>query len=739
MSNASCADCGRIVAFRTSDPAEIAECRSCGTWVKRTFEMPGVAVRLSSSSENQAQLPARKTITPASPTPTTTSPTSNEPASSPIIAGAGQPLRNDQGEELVSAAAVYAAILELQSSIISLQAGQKDLHNATIALQSSQQEIQKSQKSILERTLPVSDMPSPDFAKQATSQVTAKELNIEAAPTLPTPTPSIPHFYTTRFSSLKVPIVPTSLEELGTSKEFNEEELETAPIPSAERTDLARILEAPLPEPEFIEPEKDITEPQPLFASEQAPPFEEVTEPREEPAAFQGLQPFTIADVQNTGQNPAASESSSEDPLSVDTPIPSGPFIISEPTEDDEAEEEAEIPPSESPFAYPFSAPQPTEIADPFGMNRSNEEELSVAEEEDNFEESADEEGEQAFYPELSDEDEDDELVDLEGQIAAAKEGAEESALGQYTDEELLHQPRKSRFVLFALGLALLGLAAFFLLGRLGKGDDEKDVLKPAPLIEFPQAGRTLSPDNPLVREAEDVALIFINSKTPKDLESVIMPVNPTLIENFHESFTAASITDYYRGRVLPNNRVEVDFLIKDYGQPERILPLVKIGRGPFLVDWKAFAECEELTLLSLTQGTLILDDNTESIDEGTIRSYVKNGKGDTPELDNENWQSFRLLNLTEETIAHAVVRKNKPEYQELTEALASTQLKHKGVPAIRAILRVKRIQEEDPETRKPASMEILDVVSTTWAQTQGSQSSPQAPLIPEATNPVPH
>ena len=194
MTNASCADCGRIVAFRTHDPSEIAECRNCGIWVKRSAEMPGVAVSVKQDGPiaRKTALPPRKDeVKDAAPNPNIN--TSRSAAKRPSEKPNGDGNGNKKGESMAPAV-VYAAIRDLQNSVNDLRSGQKSLqtdhrelksgqktllstqkelhttqkalHEGQKALHSGQkqlfgqyQEIQKSQHSLHERILQVPDMP----------------------------------------------------------------------------------------------------------------------------------------------------------------------------------------------------------------------------------------------------------------------------------------------------------------------------------------------------------------------------------------------------------------------------------------------------------------------------------------------------------------------------------------------------------------------------------------------------
>lgn len=572
---------------------------------------------------------------------------------------------------MVSASAVYSAIRELQHAVTRLENGQRIL---------------------LERTLPVPDMPNPSPSQARTSSPAGFERpRVEAVPLSSAPQ-ATSHFYTTRFSSLKIPVIPASLEELGTSKQFSDEELGIAPIPESERTNLTQLIEEPLPEPELVE---EVEPPSEQDSSAQPEP------PVEPPAASAGV--FTVAE----------------------TPVP----VVDPPTEPDVETGESSPSPDSSPFAYPLKPAITGEIANPFDTaeeQSSQDKEPEGAEIASPFFITSEAEENPTPPPPAT--------SNLSKQIEAAKsiQSAKpgKPLLEQQRREELWTEPKSSRTgLVVAILLSLLaGLAAFLFLktdlflGETNSEEEGQPVEAAAPLLELPSRGLALSADDPLVDEAREVAMRFLESENSEDIAPLISPVEPSLLDNFYESLPAASITRLDQGRRLPEGRIEIDFLIKDYGRPERLLPLVKEGDKPFLVDWQTFAECEELTLLSLAQGTLILAG--KEVDEGAIRSFVQDEGQDSPSIDNENWQAFRLLNLTEEVEAYAVVRKDKPEFQELSAALANTQLKHKGAPAIRAILRVKSIDKEDPQTRKPARLEILEVISTTWTATEMAEAT---------------
>jgi hypothetical protein len=260
------------------------------------------------------------------------------------------------------------------------------------------------------------------------------------------------------------------------------------------------------------------------------------------------------------------------------------------------------------------------------------------------------------------------------------------------------------------------------------------------PLLKLPRYGVAIPDDDSRVEDARQVARKFADAQSIDAVIPLVQPVERDLLENFYEPMVDPTL-ELYQARQLNKNRLEFDFLVKDYGRPERLLPVVKIGEGPYLIDWKIFAECEELTLLSLTQGTLILDDG-EEVDSGAIRAWMEKGKKESMDFPVGNYQGFLLHDITEQAIAAAYAKKESPALQQLSKALANTQILYKGRPAIRTVLRVERIVEADPESDIPAKLEIKEVIATDWRAdtTSAPQTSPTAPTekpVSPPTEPV--
>ena len=527
-------------------------------------------------------------------------------------------------------------------------------------------------------------------------------------------------------------------------------------IPADERSDRTGLIDGPLPEPPpYVEPEEIEPEEEGLEGdadSSKPSPFEEysfddsVFEATGAPLSFPSEefkeQPslpehkfieHKFAEQETSEDGPTQEEPSESDPFlttaahaspfTIEGP-PDDPFTIAEKSEDASATEENISPFSVTP--QPFGAKEfthePCELNDPFAVE-SDESATNEATpfSGDDFP-SSDEaspfsEGLSPFTPvpkaESSPEDdkkEEDEKT-LSQQIADAKEQHQASPFDP-SQSELLTEPEKSsKLPLFAAALGILTIigACLFFFTDIFTGPRNQAIEIP-PLIEFPARGIPLPQTDIRVTEAEEVAKKFLQAKNRDEVAKVIQPVEPSLLVDFWEPITAPTIERLFQGRILENDRVEVDFLINDIKGKERILPLVKTGEGPFQVDWKNFAECEDATLLGLAQGTLILDSG-EELNEGAIRSFVQDGK----ELKGDmlgNFQGFKLHNFTEEVVALGVVRKDSHAFTVLSDAIASTELKHLGKPAIRAVLRVKLIEEEDVRTKRPARLEILKVLS---------------------------
>lgn len=691
MTNASCADCGRIVAFRTHDPSEIAECRNCGTWVKRSVEMPGVAVSVKKTGPvaRKTPLPPRKDqIDEASANINTRRSATKRTSDS--VAGRG---------ETLSAASVYASIRELQKAVYDLQVGHSEL-------KSGQQKLIEGQKILLERTLPVPEMPSP---RQSESQ-TAVRTPIGPS-TSPYPVSEVPAggFYTTRFSSLKIPLIPISLEDLDYTPNYAEEGT-AASIPAAERSDLTGLLEGKLPEPPAEE----------SFSNYGGQAFEE--KPPAPAQEFAGEATAAQVFEQPAHHSPFTIEGPPEDPFSIAEDAP--PMTDEAPAENSPASAFEMAP---QPFGGQDYSHEPCELSDPFVPKPGEADEIEATPLESPFAE-APIPAEALTETDIPEQ----EAKTLSQQIAAAKK--EERSAFNPKHSDLLTDPQPSRILpaivtIAVLGAALLGYLFFY-----------TDVFKPKPdhgasappLVEFPAHGIALPNDDERIEEAKEVAAKFLGAKSLPEVQAVISPVEANLLTDFWEPLTAPTIERVFQGRILEGDRVEVDLLVKDFGREERLLPLVKIGEGPFQVDWKSFAECEEVTLLGLAQGTLILDSG-EEIDEGAIRSWMQSGHGMEQNVDMGNFQGFRLHNFTEEVVAFAVVRKDSTEFTTLTNALAQTELKHKGKPAIRAVLRVLRIEKEDPVNRKPARLEILEVIATDWDhKTEGNEDELISETLPE-------
>ena len=752
MTNASCADCGRIVAFRTHDPSEIAECRNCGTWVKRSADMPGVAV----SVKKEGPVARKTAIPPRKDEAKNTPPSSNSNTVRSATKQSSE--RPPQSGETLSPSAVYASIRDLQKAVYDLRAGQrsiqaeqknlsagqktqkeaqKTLHEGQKALHLGQKQLfgqyhtlQEGQQLLLERTLHIADMPVP--AERTAMQQTVMASG--ATPLGPLSSfdeagPPIHGFFTTPFSSLKVPLIPIRLEDLDIETQYTEEgSVPTTPV--EDRSSRQGLIDGPLPEPPpFEEPavvESELEEPVAETPSRATtafhdasfddsvfnrvdetflPPEEEFAEPpplpHEETSSGEATSP--------SEEDPFFSSAAHSSPFTIEGP-PDDPFSIAG-SEEEAPEEEKKSDPfaiTPQPFGAQEFTHEPSDLEDPFASSLEDSSEHA---------DSISEEGAFGQTPETASFT-DDEVgakneKSLSQQIADAKEEHQPSPFDPKQSDLLTDKKRSPKLPILLLLIAILGAigAYLFFFTDIFKGKETATAIPP--LIELPARGIPLPPEDERIAEAEAVAVEFLQAKSRDAVQEVIQPVNPSLLVDFWEPITAPTIERLFQGRILENDRVEIDFLINDIKGKERILPLIKEGEGPFQVDWKSFAECEEATLLGLAQGTLILDSG-EELTEGDIRSFVQDGKELEGKLDlgNSNYQGFKLHNFTEEVVALGVVRKDSDEFRILTDAFAHTELKHKGKPAIRAVLRVELVEEEDLKTKRPARLEILKVVS---------------------------
>lgn len=799
MTNASCADCGRIVAFRTHDLSEIAECRNCGTWVKRSDDMPGVAVSVKEGTPPTARktaIPARKDNSSFSSQITKSTQGETPQSENPLPI---DNLEDENSKESLSPAKVYAAIRDLQKSVHDLRAGQKTLqenqkqllfngeklqhsqstlkeehralhggqkglHNGLQALHSGQKqlfnqyrELQTNQATLLQRTADLPEMPVREFSASDYPQGTSSFQEGLANQTGP---------FTTPFSSLNIPIIPIKLEDLDVAPQFTDEGSVPA-IPAEERSDRIDLIKNPLPEPApYVEPEPAPEETNTEESLPEPTPFQETSldsspfsVPSDAETKFGSITAPHSENLEGTTSEPKADSPASPTSESESTASThDSPFTIEGPPDDslfvDQKGEGETTSPSASfgktpirPFAKaptPFSVKEyshePCEIEDPFSETTSDHEE---EDHEDPFNEEAPTVYELDEVPPLTETElEEEELItsdefELEGnepdpysesndlnlsqQIADAKQ-EQDTHYPLSSDEDLLAEPKKSLFASLLVFLLLILILAtiiggilFFFTDLFKEGKTSQTKAKDTtPLVTYPTKGKTLTNEDTKIAEAQSVAQQFLISQSLTEAKKFIRPVDENLLKDFWEPLTAPTIERTLKARTLENGRTEVDLIIKDFGREERLLPLVKIGDGPFQVDWKNFAECEEVTLLSLAQGTLILAGGNE-VDQGSIRSWLQDGNTISNGLNLGSFQAFRLHNFTEEVVAMAVVLKESEAYQTLVDALAASQLKHKGKPAIQAILEVKRIEKEDPESKQPARMEIIRVLSTDW------------------------
>ncbi len=758
MTNASCADCGRIVAFRTQDSSEIAECRSCGIWVKRSAEMPGVAVSVKQNGPvaKKTALPPRKdevTSVPRNPVVNTQRSAATRPDDLVETIYAGGANGNQHGGS-ITAASVYAAVRDLQKSVRDLRAGQKRLIADQKTLQTDQQvlkdgqdtlhggqqqlfkqyqEVQNGQNRLFDR---LQSLPALPVGETTTPTAEPTSLAVSPLEALEQGTPAQVGFCTTPFSSLKIPLIPFRLEDLDIEPQFTEQG-SVPGIPAHERTDRVSLIENPLPEPPpYTAPAE--THPKVDPAGE-APPGEEEDPFAETPGENHFAEP--------TEADPFLSDIAHESPFKVEGP-PEKPFSIA--GEETAAAPSTPIetaPPANQagfgsslfratplPFGTKEYTHEPHEIDNPFSDANAGKPAPAEPGAETELETPDNVETSEAFSETPVEKDVFAEEIfpqSLSEQIADAKESQERNPYEEDSSSEDLMEAsdttRKFPFLGFLLLLLAAAAAALFFFTDFFKKEQTTPPDKEAILLELPPRGIILSEADEQVSEAEKIAQAFLAAKTQDEVKKTVLPVHSSLLKNFWEPLKAPTIERFFQGRLLENDRVEVDFIIKDFGRKERLLSLIKVGALPFRVDWKSYRECEEVTLDGLAQGPLLLD-NGATIEQGKIRTWIQNDKQIGAKLKLGNFAGFKLHDFSEKVEAFAVVRKESPHFGRLLEALANTKIKHKGKPAIQAILEVKHIAGEDSANGKPARLEILDVIATDWRNTKAKKANEHSP-----------
>lgn len=591
-----------------------------------------------------------------------------------------RPSGGDSGpskSEALSASAVLGTLRELKAAVGELQDGQRML---------------------LERTLPVPSMPVSDLASEEDGSaplVTAQLPLQRASGKVLSPK----DFYTTRFSALQIPVIPITLGDLEIERDLGDERVLAQPVPEQERSDREKLIAGPLPAP----PEA------PEIAAEP-----EVTTPLDKASPAS-----TSEDLETSAQ---------EEEPSVSEPSLSQAPPAALPVEPPVEEEEAVI---DDPFSSPFFSDSPATPAPP--AEPSPEPTPAADTTEPPF---------SGLEPSRPTPATDQTLSD---QIASAKKKEDTRRVSQRASSAGTREGERSAIgVLIAVLLAvafILGVICWSIyrsveepqdggfLAKISQAWSNKSATPPKPvaalekppLFELPAYGTAIPEDDERVTAAAAVAREFADTKSIAEAIPLIQPIERALLENFYEPMVGPTIK-LYQARQLTESRTEVDFLVKDYGRPERLMPVIKEGDGPYLINWQTFAECEELTLLSLTQGTLIIDG--EVVDSGVVRGWMEQGKNESGDFPIGNYQGFRLQSITEEAVAIAYARKGSPTLIKLVEALANTEIRFQGQPAIRAILRVKRIVEADPESDSPTRLEILEVLATDWRQNTGTPPS---------------
>ncbi|MDP0491410.1 MAG: hypothetical protein Q7Q71_10205, partial [Verrucomicrobiota bacterium JB023] len=81
-----------------------------------------------------------------------------------------------------------------------------------------------------------------------------------------------------------------------------------------------------------------------------------------------------------------------------------------------------------------------------------------------------------------------------------------------------------------------------------------------------------------------------------------------------------------------------------------------------------------------------------------------------------EGHVAYCLHNLAEDPLGIGAAKKGSRIDQHLREALAETEVRHRGLPALRAILRVRLTVTKEGE--EPARFLITEVIDTEWDET---------------------
>ena len=814
MIKSSCADCGRIIAFRTPDPSEIAECRSCGTWVKRSEEQPGVAIAVQKNGRTASSpvsvhtevqkatepvvepsfvktpdpttepiqhsatvyYPVETTASPTAPMeqttvtessfptpqPTAPSPTPPTPPSPP------SPSQPDPTEKL-SPSAVYSALRQIEQSLRELKEGQRFLHEG-------QRRLEHGQEILFERTLPLTEMPSPSGVSPMVvpEPETAEDI------------------FTTPFSSLQIPVIPTSLSDLEIETQLSESHQEYA-IPAEDRSNIQGLLEGPLPEPPpELEPEP-IQEPAQLEPTEsceqqatpsftrtssgkvqlpgmsekvQLPDFSHLSAP--EPSENQDSFDYEGSSTGLPNGEPQISEQAFETPsLEATGPFPhqasdlEDPSFVSEITsteaEQEQPSEDAEENtgftslPAFSELTARSSAKNQIEV-DPFANElEAADFESDVYEDQEDTESAEDKAEPFTAAPssftlnDINKGSEDspnagaNEKVSLSAQIAAAKaehsSGRVEEHQGQQDETSTASRSPLSsllRILLLLLILGALVAAALFFLPKLLKKTEEEDPKvsnTTAELITFPNTSKLVPNGDPRKKQARQVADAFLKAQTEKAVLDTILPLPPNsdLLENFWEPFQAATIETIYPGRYLADDHIEFDILIRDLGRESQLLPVIMKGESDFKVDWLTFANCEDVPLQAFVQGALTLKDGQKVPQVVNVRGWVKSSEGMKETSDLGNLIGYRVQSTSGDVMALGTVQPQSPAHESLQSALESTEILHKGQPAVRAVLRVLLSEKAGTSqiNPKPARIKIKEVLQVDIALDSLSLTNP--------------
>ncbi|MEM9080973.1 MAG: hypothetical protein AAGC74_09815 [Verrucomicrobiota bacterium] len=295
----------------------------------------------------------------------------------------------------------------------------------------------------------------------------------------------------------------------------------------------------------------------------------------------------------------------------------------------------------------------------------------------------------------------------------------------QATKRVTVRAPEKGSGERWVWGLVALAFFSglLFWASRGSGGEQSNEVAPDAPLVEFALVGSAISGDDVRVEEAKQVAENFLGSQSVEEASKWIQPVPMTLLRDFYESLQAPTV-EFLDGQVLDGGVSQVRFWVQDYGRKKRLLQVLAIGENPPLVDWKSFAECEEVTLQSLIGHYEDPRTNTP-VREADVRVWLRASPEDRRYVSQAgDLAVFRAHDITENTqaIVYLDLGRDPGNAQLLETELGKKLLKHKGRAVIQPILRVRqeKLQDASADSRNVevgqlAQLEIIYVKSVEW------------------------